>query len=146
MEEKEKSPTIEGIVSSLESLKHDLSANDMEAIKVIARRWRSGDKSVGEKEKAELLHSAYNQALNEAVKMLTAFSEHLEYIEEMIRNLTSMQIDFSKTDCELFSIAQECNSHYTKEEIAYIMRSCYSQHLLEVITFLKNLLGTSAEL
>ena len=82
MIEKEKSPTIEDIVSSLESLKHDLSANDMEAIKVIARRWRSVDKSVGEKEKAELLHSAYNQALNEAVKMLTAFSEHLEHSEQ----------------------------------------------------------------
>ena len=146
IEEKEKSPNVEDIISSLKALRDDLSANEAEEIKVIAQRWFLVDESINETKRVELLHSAYVQALDEAVKTLTAFSEHLEHIEKMIRNLTSMQIDFSKTDCELFSIAQECNPHYTKEEIAHIMRSCYSQQLLEVITFLKNLLGTSVEL
>lgn len=79
IEEKEKSPNVEDIISSLKALRDDLSANEAEAIKVIAQRWFSVDESINETKRVELLHSAYVQALDEAVKMLSTFLEHSEH-------------------------------------------------------------------
>ncbi|MBR2388146.1 MAG: hypothetical protein IKB02_05190 [Clostridia bacterium] len=61
------------IIGNLKSLRNDLSHKDNEAIKVIARRWSSVNKDVGEKKKVELLFSAYDEALEKAISLLETF-------------------------------------------------------------------------
>ncbi len=79
---KKEKPSKEDIVNALESLRLDLSINDKEVIKLLASRWSAADDSIYQKEKEEILFSIYDEALNEAIKMLRDSSKHLEHSEQ----------------------------------------------------------------